>query len=175
MTRATMLPLLIMATHSLPAAAQDVPTVEALWEIVQAQQAQIDALKAQLAATESTVEQASNRIEQTEQMVVATADYIEDLEVPDPRASRTRIGGYGEVHYNNLSADDPARDLEEVDFHRFVLFFGHEFSDRVSFFSELELEHSVAGDGKPGEMELEQAYLNFALNNLPQLPAVLNS
>ena len=79
--------------------------------------------------------------------------------------AKTQIGGYGEAHYNNLNADDSTRDLEQIDFHRFILFFGHEFSDRVNFFSELELEHSLAGDGAPGEVELEQAYLDFALSD----------
>ncbi|MGB1989400.1 MAG: porin [Cycloclasticus pugetii] len=50
-------------------------------------------------------------------------------------------------------------------FHRFVLFFGHEFTDDIRFFSELELEHSLSGDGKDGEVELEQAYIDFDLND----------
>jgi hypothetical protein len=66
------------------------------------------------------------------------------------------IGGYGELHYNNYE------DAEvKVDFHRFVLFFGHEFTDKIRFFSEFELEHSIAGDGKTGEVELEQAYVEY--------------
>ena len=47
-----------------------------------------------------------------------------------------------------------AGDKEEIDFHRWVLFLNHRFSDRIKLFSELELEHSLAGDGKPGEVEL---------------------
>ena len=79
-------------------------------------------------------------------------------------AAKTTIGGYGEVHYNNLSGKGGAADKDEVDYHRFVLFLGHEFSDDIRFFSELELEHSLAGDGKKGEVELEQAYIDFDLN-----------
>ncbi|MEE9332236.1 MAG: porin [Methylophilaceae bacterium] len=81
---------------------------------------------------------------------------------------RTTIGGYGELHYNNYRGDTPAgkkQKNDEIDFHRFVLFFGHKFNDWISFKSELELEHAIAGDGKAGEIELEQAYLDFALNN----------
>ncbi|CAN0513053.1 unnamed protein product, partial [Phaeothamnion confervicola] len=33
--------------------------------------------------------------------------------------------------------------------------------DRIRLQTELELEHSIAGEGKPGEIELEQAYLEF--------------
>jgi len=79
-------------------------------------------------------------------------------------ADKTSIGGYGELHYNNLSGKGGAKDKDEIDFHRFVLFFGHEFTDDIRFFSELELEHSLSGDGKKGEVELEQAYIDFDLN-----------
>jgi hypothetical protein len=48
-----------------------------------------------------------------------------------------------------------------IDFHRWVLFVGHEFNESIRFFSEVELEHSIAGDGQNGEMELEQAYIEF--------------
>jgi uncharacterized small protein (DUF1192 family) len=81
---------------------------------------------------------------------------------------RTTIGGYGELHYNNYRGDIPAgktQKNDEIDFHRFVLFFGHKFNDWISFKSEFELEHAIAGEGKTGEIELEQAYLDFALNN----------
>lgn len=77
--------------------------------------------------------------------------------------SQTNVGGYGELHYNSLDSKD------EIDFHRFVLFFGHRFDERTRFFSELELEHSLVedtGDGSgPGEVELEQAYIDFDLSD----------
>jgi len=73
-------------------------------------------------------------------------------------ASKTHIGGYGELHYNNIEGKTP-----EVDFHRFVLFFGHDFNEKIRFFSEFELEHSIAGDGQNGEVELEQAYIEMDL------------
>lgn len=88
-------------------------------------------------------------------------------------ADRTTIGGYGELHYNNYggntapapySTTEKDRKSDEVDFHRFVLFIGHRFNDWISFKSELELEHSISGEGKKGEIELEQAYLDFNFN-----------
>ncbi len=77
--------------------------------------------------------------------------------------NNTTIGGYGELHYQNRSVEGGSH-KEEIDFHRFVLFFGHEFTDNLRFFSELELEHSISGDGKKGEIELEQAYLEYDFN-----------
>ena len=66
----------------------------------------------------------------------------------------TTLGGYGEMHLN-------LGDKEQIDFHRWVLFLSHKFNDRISFHSELEVEHSLAGDGKPGEVEIEQAYIEL--------------
>ena len=79
-------------------------------------------------------------------------------------AEKIRIGGYGELHYNNLDGEGGATGKDEIDFHRFVLFLGHTFNERTRFFSELEVEHSNAGEGKKGEIELEQAYVEYDLN-----------
>ena len=78
--------------------------------------------------------------------------------------TNTSIGGYGELHYGNSEG------AGEIDFHRYVLFINHEFNDILSFNSEFELEHAIAGEGKVGEVELEQAYLEhnwkqFGLDN----------
>lgn len=73
-------------------------------------------------------------------------------------SGETTLGGYGELHFNDYKNNDKN---SAIDFHRFVLFFGHEFNDWVSFHAELEVEHSLAGDGLPGEVELEQAYVDL--------------
>lgn len=83
-------------------------------------------------------------------------------------ASKTSIGGYGELHYNNFENQD-----DEIDFHRFVIFVNHEFTDKIRLVSEIELEHALSGDGKPGEVELEQAYIEMDLNNDLQVRAGL--
>ncbi len=84
-------------------------------------------------------------------------------------SDKTHIGGYGELHYNNIDADDSSKDKDEIDFHRFVLFFGHEFTDRLRFNSELEFEHALTKDtadgSGPGEVELEQAYIEYDIND----------
>ncbi len=72
-------------------------------------------------------------------------------------AEKPTVGGYGDLHYNNFQGSAKAKD--DIDFHRFVLFFGHRFNDWISFKSELELEHSNTENG--GAVELEQAYLDF--------------
>jgi hypothetical protein len=148
-----------MASHAQPAPT----TVEELWEIVQRQQAEIDELRLELGEARAAMAATNDRVDETEARVEATGDYVETLAVADTGAQKTTIGGYGELHYNRTMSD--AGDSKEIDFHRFVLFFGHEFTDRVRFFSEFELEHSLAGDGAPGEVELEQAYAEYALTD----------
>ena len=70
--------------------------------------------------------------------------------------TRLPVSGYMDYHFNK-----PEGDPGTADFHRFVLLFGHSFSDRIQFWSELEIEHAFVGGGEPsGELELEQAYLD---------------
>lgn len=72
--------------------------------------------------------------------------------------TRLPVAGYMEAHFNK-DAGQPGRG----DFHRFVLLFGHSFSDRIKFWSEFELEHALVESGgeELGEIALEQAYLDF--------------
>lgn len=73
--------------------------------------------------------------------------------------TRMPFSGYMDYHVNKAEGEPTVGD-----FHRFVLLFGHSFSDRIQFWSELELEHAFVGGGEPsGELELEQAYLDFLI------------
>lgn len=65
------------------------------------------------------------------------------------------------MHANMLENQVTGEDSNVLDLHRFVLFFSHDFNDRTRFMSELEVEHAWSGDGKPGEVELEQAYIEY--------------
>lgn len=105
------------------------------------------------------------RLDETEQRLESTAEQVESNS-SDSLFARTTIGGYGELHYNNYDYDDKD-DKKEIDFHRFVLFFGHEFTDKIRFFSEFELEHSLStsGEDNEGEVELEQAYVEYDFND----------
>jgi len=117
-----------------------------------------DELRNVIAEQQKVLASLEKRLDETDQKLNATADQM-DVNAEQGVFANTTIGGYGELHYNNYEDKDA-----EVDFHRFVLFFGHEFSDTVRFFSEFELEHSIAGDGKAGEVELEQAYVEVDIN-----------
>lgn len=103
------------------------------------------------------------RLDATEQRVEKTADVVD---AAAESKSATTLGGYGELHYNNITDNQSGKDKKAIDFHRFVLFVGHEFSESTRFFSELEVEHSISGDGKKGEVELEQAYIEHDFNQM---------
>ncbi|WP_193408711.1 porin [Thalassotalea crassostreae] len=114
-------------------------------------------LRKVIAEQQEVLKSLERRLDETESRLEATAVQVDENSSASPFANTT-IGGYGELHYNNYEDSDA-----EIDFHRFVLFFGHEFDSKTRFFSEFELEHSLAGDGedKPGEVELEQAYVEY--------------
>jgi hypothetical protein len=156
-----------LSTISAAHAADTVPTQAELWKIVQSQQAELAELKAQLNKTSDKVKVTEQNLSETDQKVTATADAV-DLVKAKESSDKTFIGGYGELHINQLNNElATGKDLKEIDFHRFVLLLGHEFSDTVRVFSEFELEHTVAGEGKKGEVEIEQAYVewDFAANH----------
>jgi len=73
----------------------------------------------------------------------------------------TTIGGYGNAFYQRNSR----LQTSNLDLERFVIFTGHKFTDKISIFSELEVEDAkVAGGESGGEIAVEQAYLKFNLN-----------
>ncbi len=160
-----------MLTGPLALFAANTPSVEELWQLVQAQQKQIETLTARLAAAESQGAVTEQKTAAVEQKVEATATHLEQVATSAGQADgwfkRTHLGGYGELHYTS----GPAKD--EIDFHRFVLFVNHEFSDNLRLFSEVEIEHALVGSGKPGEVELEQAYLEFDLGSSTKAKAGL--
>ncbi|MBT8117249.1 MAG: OprO/OprP family phosphate-selective porin [Gammaproteobacteria bacterium] len=159
----TVLAIAMATAMTGPATADKLPSPEEMWKIIQQQQQEIEALKK---GQQAAVKQAADADEKAEAAVVAVEESAAGGSGGN-WADRTTIGGYGELHYNNVDARDPANDYKEIDFHRFVLFFGHEFTDDLRFHSELELEHALAGDGadKPGEVELEQAYIEYDIRD----------
>ena len=64
-----------------------------------------------------------------------------------------RIGGYGQIDYNEPDGSAPGK----LDVHRLVLLFGYKFNEKVSFLTEIEYEHVQ-------EVYVEQAYLKYKLN-----------
>ncbi|MFW5450527.1 MAG: porin [Methylophagaceae bacterium] len=170
LNKATLALSLMLVISTLHAA---VPSNEELWELMQQLQLQMNDIQQQNQQLLAENKSLKNKVEATEQVALEANKMAEAVvgvteqavKTAAKSANKTTTGGYGELHYNNLDDQNGSSDKDEIDFHRFVLFFGHEFTDDLRFFSELELEHSIAGDGKSGEIELEQAYLEYDIND----------
>lgn len=128
------------------------------------------ALETRMNALEAENGELKAKLKQAETKADAASEQAHKVAAAAPSAKaswadHTQVGGYGELHYNNLDGEGGAADKDELDLHRFVLFFGHQFNERTRFFSELEVEHDIAGEGKKGEIEVEQAYVEYDLSD----------
>ena len=145
------------------------PTNAEIFDMMQEMKQELKALKSENAQLKGTVEE-----------VAISTD--EAIKAQIKLSNKSSWGGYGELHYNNLEGQGPGvADTKKVDFHRFVLYFGHEFRDDLRFFSEFELEHALVKDigdsttteNGPGEVELEQAYIQYDINDTTQITSGL--
>jgi hypothetical protein len=73
----------------------------------------------------------------------------------------TNITGYGEVGYSKFRQSGRAT----ADLQRFVFGFNHRFDERLSFHSEIEIEHAIVSKDDNGEAEIEQAWLNYKVSD----------
>ncbi len=145
----------------LASAQEETPSVQEIWQnqkrqeqIISDQQVEIRELNEKLEATGEMVEAASDS--RTSAADAAVANFL----------GKTTLGGYGELHMNQLeNRYGPGKTKREIDFHRFVLFVGHQFTDKIRLFSELELEHALSSGDDSGEVELEQAFIELTLDD----------
>lgn len=73
----------------------------------------------------------------------------------------TSLGGYGEFHFTDPSNATPTADIARV-----VLYLSHTFDERLTFRSELEVEHArIEAGGSEGEVALEQAFLDYRFSD----------
>ncbi len=71
--------------------------------------------------------------------------------------SKLVVGGYGKVHYNQPMSGSTYNN-GKLDVHRVVMLLGYNFNEKTQFISEIEFEHV-------SEVYIEQAFLNYKLNN----------
>jgi hypothetical protein len=136
-------------------AAATAPDLEAR---VAALEAELQALKAQLAGMP-----ASAVAPPTAAPVAVVSD------APAPRPALTWFG-YGELNYRRPT-DNPAD--ARADLGRFVIGAGYRFDERTRLQSELEIEHAVSSASDPGEVEIEQAYIERELSGAARVRAGL--
>ncbi|WP_287877257.1 MULTISPECIES: porin [Acidovorax] len=77
-----------------------------------------------------------------------------------PQGPATVLTGYGEINYNRPTK---STDKTQLDLRRFVLGLQHRINDRTKIVGELEVEHAVTSASDPGEVAMEQAYIEHQL------------
>jgi len=137
--------------------ADQIPSRQEMWKIIIQQQKQIKRLEAIAGIS-------NKKIAENKQKIDATGDVLEQVSRKDSSGQNTptTVGGYAELHYNGGKAD-------QIDLHRFVVFLSHEFSDKIRFFSEFEVEHNTVEEGAAGAVEVEQAFVEMDLNDRNKL------
>jgi hypothetical protein len=137
----SMLAALICAPSMASAATQ-----QELEARMQAMSEQLEAMKAELAQLKA--QQAAN----APAAAAPTAAVVTATELPNAPT----FFGYGEL---NLSSPRKNSAAASADVGRFVIGMGYRFDDKTRLVSELEIEHAVSSASDPGEVEVEQAYI----------------
>ncbi|MBW8833211.1 MAG: hypothetical protein JF606_28290 [Burkholderiales bacterium] len=113
--------------------------------------AELAAVKAQLAQMQ---QQRATTPEASKPSALAAAE-----PAPAPVAASeaaTVLSSYGEINYNR---PNKASQNAQADLRRFVLGYQHRFDAKTKVVTELEVEHSVTSSSDPGEVAVEQAYI----------------
>jgi uncharacterized small protein (DUF1192 family) len=128
-------------------------------------EARLNALAAQVGALQSEIAQL--KAEREASTAASTAAAAASGQViaggtPTEATSAVQWFGYGELNYSRPTGDSSAA---TADVGRFVLGASYAFDDKTRFVSELELEHAVSSADDPGEVEVEQAYIERRLTD----------
>ena len=147
----------LAATASCAASAATQQELEAK---VDALSAQIAELRTELAALRA--QGATGAAAPSAAAYAATPAGAAGLGAAGDTAATVSWFGYGELNYSRPTDDGPAT---TADVARFVLGAGYRFDDKTRFVSELEVEHAVSSADDPGEVEVEQAYVERRFND----------
>ena len=75
--------------------------------------------------------------------------------------NKLNIGGYGQIDYNQPFGNGKIYN-GKLDVHRLVILFGYRFTNKLTFVTEIEIEHVK-------EVFVEQAFFNYAFNTYVNL------
>jgi hypothetical protein len=144
--QSALLAAMALAVFMIPAARA--ATQQELETKLAALAAQVAQLQTELAELKAQQAQPSSAADQA---VTATSS----AQVTQPE-EKVDWFGYGELNYSRPS-DNRADTVADTG--RFVLGASYRFDEKTRFVSELELEHAVSSADDPGEVEIEQAYI----------------
>ena len=121
---------------------------------------ELTAVKAQLAEIQQQRAATAPATAPVPEAITAAAPAATPPATPAPPASATVLTSYGELNYNRPTR---ANQNTQFDMRRFVLGYQHRFDDKTKAVTELEVEHAVSSASDPGEVEVEQAYIERQL------------
>jgi hypothetical protein len=138
------------------AAAQSAPAEADLARKLDQLAAELAAVKAQLAELQQArAAQAATQASAPPAAPAAAAAPALAAATPPGEPAHV-LGGYVELNYNR---PNKATQNTQADMRRFVLAYQHRFDEKTKAVTELEVEHGVSSASDPGEVEVEQAYI----------------
>jgi hypothetical protein len=127
---------------------------------------ELDAVKAELARMKKEKEQAGAAVPKAAPVPAPATQAAKPAETPYVNTEATGgepdtvITGYGEINYNR---PHNATENTVMDLRRAVIGLQHRFDSQTKFAFELEAEHAVTSADDPGEVEVEQAFIEHRL------------
>jgi hypothetical protein len=115
-------------------------------------EAKLDALSAELSQLKSELAALKAQRPQNEAAPAA----VEASVAATATGAKVDWSGYGELSYSRPRGNDAGA---VADLGRFVLGASYRFDEKTRFISEIEIEHAIASAEDPGEVEIEQAYI----------------
>ena len=150
----------------LPSRVMAAASIEELEAKLEAQQQQIQALRQELSELRHVQPASSNfnrpYSDLTAQTPSAVGRYFQKL-------TGATVGGYATEELENFAGSTRTFDNQRV-----ILFVGRELTDRIRFYSELELEQLASveadpADSRGGAVEMEQAWFDYGINDAVNL------
>jgi hypothetical protein len=136
------------------------PSVDELQRRLTAVEQELAQLRAQGEASAQREKEAQARY----QSLLEEIDAMKSSSGPSRSANawydRITLGGYGEIHYNNLEQPDQ----KQIDIARFVAYVGYRFNDWIQMHSEVEIQRSLVSPDGSGELSIEQLHFDFLFN-----------
>ncbi len=125
----------------------------------------LDQLAAELASVKAQLQQMQQQRAASPQVTQAAPAAPIAAAAPAPVATSraepaTVLSSYGEIIYNRPTRHS---EMAQADVRRFVLGFQHRFDAKTKLVTELEVEHAVTSSSDPGEVAIEQAYVEHQL------------
>jgi hypothetical protein len=126
-------------------------------------EAKVQALSQQLQELQREIAEMKQQQTSTAAGAAPSATQVQSAAAPSVDRSRQPSWfGYGELNYSRPAGNEADA---TADLGRFVIGLEYAFDDRTRLMSEVEVEHAVSSADDPGEVEIEQAYIERELTN----------